>query len=184
MFLNPCNFFCICLLSIQFIIELVFFWSFSKIHVVVFPSTHKTFSWTFPYSIWGVCFHKAAHSAMFSHSQSSIVNIVFSSSYIYLWFHGPVRPKNAHNHLLVWTYREWTMYGCACGVSIAVVQFSNIPSSTWLVDRPYIKWWNWNASQSGLFYGSDRKYGGDEREEKGAFYNRLTTWSIFPVFRW
>ena len=120
MFLNPCIFFCICLLSIQFIIELECDPIVLKIHAVVFSSTHKTFNWTFPYSIWVVCFHTTAYSAMVSH-----VIIVCSSSHIYLWFHGPVRPKNAHNHLLVWTYREWTVYGSVCGVSIAVVQFSN-----------------------------------------------------------
>ena len=119
---------------------------------------------------------------MFSHS---FINCNHSLLIILqnLWFHGPVRPQNAHNHLLVRTYPEWTVYGCVWGVSITVVQFPNIPlldSNT--IDRPFIKWWNWNASQSGLFYSSDRKYWGDGRQEKGALYSRLTSWSIFPVF--
>ena len=60
------------------------------------------------------------------------------------------------------------------------------PSSTWFkCDRSSlrnIKCWNWNAFQSRLFYSSDRKYWGDRRQVKGAFYKRLTTQSIFPVF--
>ena len=36
-------------------------------YMLLFSSTQKIFSWTFPYNILGVYFHTAAHSAMFSH---------------------------------------------------------------------------------------------------------------------
>ena len=49
-------------------------------------------------------------------------------SYISLWVHRLVCSKNNHNHLLVWTYQEQCtfLYGCVCGVSTTMVQFSNI----------------------------------------------------------
>ena len=159
--------------------------SFSKIHAVAF-SSHKTFKWTFPYSIWVVCFHTAAHSAMVSH-----VIIVCSSSYIYLWFHLLVRPKNAQNHLLIYFRVDlpWMNGVRMCMRSEhcrgpVFKQFTfPLTLDSKAIDRPFIKWWKWNVSQSGLFYGRDRKYWGERRQEKGAFYNRLTTWSIFPVFQ-
>ena len=90
----------------------------------------------------------------------------YYKSYISLWVHGPVRPKNAHNHLSVWTHREWCiMRSEHCRGSVFKHEF---PSSTWFKrDRSslrHIKWWNWNAFQSRLFYDGDRKYWGDGRQ--------------------
>ena len=79
----------------------------------------------------------------------------------YCTVHGLVRAKNALNHLLVRIYRGLWM----CMRSIAMVQFSNmnIPfqHDSNATDRPFVKWWNWNAFQSVFFYGNDRKHSGD-----------------------
>ena len=104
-----------------------------------------------------------------------------------LWVHGPVRPNTLTIIFQcgptvngVWT----CMRSDHCRGPVSKHEFY---SSTWFKrDRSFrrkIKWWNRNAFQSGLFYCKERKYWGDGRQLKEAFYKGLTIQSIFPVFR-
>ena len=66
------------------------------------------------------------------------------------------------------------VYGCVCGalpwssfqtwISIPLQQDSNA------IDRPFVKWWNWNAFQSVFFYG---KHSEDGRQMKRTFDKSL-----------
>ena len=91
---------------------------------------------------------------------------LFSMRQLSCFSNGVTHGENSEVQIVVWNMLVPTMNGvwmCMpsehCRGPVSKHEFS---SSTWFRGNRSslrnIKWWNWNAFQSRLFYGSDRKY--------------------------